>query len=50
MLSPIHDWLLQQGFGSEGASLLTMSLEIVIVMDGFISPRHSGPATTLLLV
>jgi len=32
MLSPIHDWLLQQGFGSEGASLLTMSLEIVIVI------------------
>jgi len=31
MLSPIHDWLLQQGFGSESASLLTMSLEIVIV-------------------
>ena len=32
MLSPIHDWLLQQGFGSESASLLTMSLEIVIVI------------------
>ena len=32
MLTPIHDWLLQQGFGSESASLLTMSLEIVIVI------------------
>ena len=32
MLSPIQDWFLQQGFGSRSTSLLTMSLEIVIVI------------------
>ena len=32
MLSPIHDWLMQQGFGSQGADLITMSLEVAIVI------------------
>ena len=32
MLSPIHDWLLQQGFGSQGADLITMSLEVALVI------------------